>query len=133
MSTSSKQSVKTNWFVFNPILTVSIFFAVLLAIISIVIHQRYHIVKESREKEIEEMLESVELRLDQLLKNNQNIAYTLALTVEEDGVPRNFEKVSAEIIKRNSHLQALQLVPDGVIKYIYPVKGNEQALRLRFV
>lgn len=130
MPTSSKQSVKTNWFVFNPILTVSIFFAVLLAIISLIIHQRYHIVKESREKEIEEMLESVELRLDQLLKNNQNIAYTLALTVEEDGVPRNFEKVSAEIIKRNSHLQALQLVPNGIIKYIYPVKGNEQALGL---
>lgn len=106
------------------------FFVVLVAIISLITQQRYQIIKENRQKDINAMLESVELRLDQLLKNSQNIALTLALTIDQNGQPRNFEQVAKEVIKSNSYLQAVQLVPNGVIKYTYPIKGNEKAIGL---
>jgi len=128
MTVRSKQPVKTNWFILNPKLTAALFFILLIAIISLIAHQRYLIVKENREKEISVMLESVELRLEQLLKNSQNIALTLALTLDQNGNPRKFEEIAAEIIKGNPYLQAVQLVPDGIIKYTYPLKGNEKAL-----
>lgn len=130
MTVRSKQPVKTNWFILNPKLTAALFFILLIAIISLIAHQRYLIVKENREKEISVMLESVELRLEQLLKNSQNITLTLALTINQNGDPSNFEEIAAEIIKSNPYLQAVQLVPKGVIKYTYPLKGNEQALDL---
>lgn len=130
MTVRSKQPVKTNWFVLNPKLTSALFFILLIAIISLIAHQRYLIVKENREKEISVMLESVELRLEQLLKNSQNITLTLALAINQHGDSKNFEEIAAEIIKGNPYLQAVQLVPNGVIKYTYPLKGNEQALDL---
>jgi PAS domain S-box-containing protein len=130
MSASSKQPIKSNWFTLNPKLTTFLFFVILVATISLITQQRYQIIRESREKDISTMLESVELRLEQLLKNSQNIALTLALTLDQDGNPRNFEQVAAEVIKANNYLQAVQLVPNGVIKYIYPIAGNEKALGL---
>ncbi len=130
MTVRSKQPIEINWFILHPKFTASFFFVLLIAIISLIARQRYLIVKENREREIDVMLESVELRLDQLLKNSQNITLTLALTIDQNGNPRNFEEVAAEIIKGNSYLQAVQLVPDGVIKYTYPTKGNEQAIGL---
>jgi len=130
MIVRSKQPIKTNWFILNPKLTASLFFILLIAIISLIAHQRYLIVKENREREIGVMLESVELRLEQLLKNSQNITLTLALTLGQDGKPHNFEEVSAEIMQSNSYLQAVQLVPNGVIKYVYPMEGNKQAIGL---
>lgn len=130
MLTSSKRPIQSNWFTLNPKLTTFLFFIILVAIISLITKQRYQIIKESREKDINAMLESVELRLDQLLKNSQNIALTLALTIDQEGKSRNFEKVAAEIMNANPSLQAVQLVPNGVIKHIYPIKGNEKAIGL---
>lgn len=130
MPISAKQPIKTNWFILHPKLSASLFFVVLISIISLIAQQRYLIVKENREREIDVMLESVELRLEQLLKNSQNITLTLALIIDQNGNPRNFNAVAAEIIKGNPYLQAVQLVPGGVIKYTYPLEGNEQALGL---
>lgn len=130
MPTSTKQLIKYNWFTLNPKLTTFLLFVFLLAIISLITQQRYQIIKENREKDINTMLESVELRLEQLLKNTQNITLTLALTLDQNGNPRNFEEVAREIMKGNSYLQAVQLVPNGVITHIYPLKGNEQAVGL---
>ncbi|MFN0257785.1 PAS domain S-box protein [Pedobacter ureilyticus] len=130
MPTSSKQPIKSNWFTLNPKLTTFLFFISLVAIIALITQQRYQIIKENRERDINAMLESVELRLDQLLKNSQNIALTLALTIDQNGKPRNFDKVASEIMRSNPSLQGVQLVPNGVIKYMYPVKGNEAAIGL---
>ncbi|MGV3547781.1 MAG: PAS domain S-box protein [Pedobacter sp.] len=130
MPIRAKQPIQTNWFILHPKLSASLFFIFLISIISLIAQQRYLIVKENREKEIDVMLESVELRLEQLLKNSQNITLTLALTLDQSGKPNNFEGVAAEIIKGNPYLQAVQLVPNGVIKYTYPVEGNEEALGL---
>jgi len=33
-----------------------------------------------------------------------------------------------KLVDNNSSVDAVQLVPDGIIKYIYPIKGNEAAL-----
>jgi PAS domain S-box-containing protein len=123
-----QKPTKINWFVLNPKLTASFFFFVLIGIICLIGLQRYATIKESREREARAMLESVELRLGQLLKGSQNIALTLALTVDRKGNPQNFEQIAADIYKGNPYLQGVQLVPNGVIKYMYPIKGNERAI-----
>lgn len=127
MFTQKQKILTRNWLISNPRIAALIFFAFLLGIIFLMAHQRHQILKENRDKDIADILEDVELRFDQLLKNSQNIALTLALTLDERGEPQHFEAVAEKIMKANSHLQALQLVPNGVIKYIYPLKGNEDA------
>jgi len=130
MLESNKQPIQSNWFILNPKLTTFLFFILLVAISSLITYQRYQIIQRNREKDISAMLESVEQRLDQLLKNSQNIALTIALTLDQKGQPHDFEMVAAEIMKANPSLQGVQLVPNGIVKYIYPIKGNEEALNL---
>ncbi len=125
-----QKPTKINWFVLNPKLTASFFFIILIGIICLIGLQRYATIKESREREAIAMLESVEIRLGQLLKGSQNITLTLALTVDKQGNPQNFEQIAAEIYRGNPYLQGVQLAPNGIIKYMYPLKGNERAIGL---
>ncbi|MGY4385593.1 signal transduction histidine kinase [Pedobacter sp. UYP24] len=74
------------------------------------------------------MLNVVNQNIDQALKNSYTSALSLSLTIDKNGIPQNFNKIASKLIDSNSNYQALQLVPDGIIKYIYPIKGNERAL-----
>lgn len=96
----------------------------------LIVVQQYQIYKENSNREILRVLSEVENNIDQNLKANYTITLTLALTIDENGIPHNFSSVAEQLIKANRHLRAVQLVPDGIIKYIYPLPGNEKALNL---
>ncbi|RZJ66153.1 MAG: PAS domain S-box protein [Flavobacterium sp.] len=53
---------------------------------------------------------------------------TLALTVSDDGKPQNFDEIGAKLLESNTLIDAVELVPNGVITYIYPMSGNGPAL-----
>ena len=120
----------SNWFIVRPRLTGFIFFIGLLSFISLIVGQRYQLFEENKEREITTVLNGVKSNIDQALRNGATVALTLALSVDNNGKPNNFEKVAGELIKSNPSLQAVQLVPNGVVKYIYPLKGNEAVLNL---
>ena len=126
----TKQYLKYSWLTLNPKLTTFLFFIFLVVVISLLGFQRYQIVKENREKEINIKLENIELRINQLIKSSQNAVLTIALTLDNKGQPKDFERIAAEIMQSNSAFKAVQLVPNGVIKYVYPIQGNEKAIGL---
>lgn len=107
-----------------------IFFLFLFLFIVLIVHQRYQLFRENKDREISRILNEVENNIDQTVKNNYTVALTLALTIDEYGVPQNFNAVAEQIIQSNPHLHAIQLVPNGVVKYVYPLKGNEPVLGL---
>jgi len=43
-----------------------------------------------------------------------------------------WDLIASSVIRRSSHVQLLGLAPDDVIKYIYPLEGNEKALGLDY-
>ncbi len=61
----------------------------------------------------------------QSLDYSQSAAFTLAMGVSSDGISPNIDEYAAQIIDNNTYLDAVQLVPDGVIQYVYPLAGNE--------
>lgn len=119
-----------NWFLSKPRLTGFLFFLFLLTFVSLIVYQRYELYRETKKQEVAGILNEVEQNIEQSLKNYYTVSLTLALTIDNNGVPKNFEAVAEKLIKTNPHLQAVQLVPNGVIKYVYPLKGNEQVLNL---
>lgn len=125
-----KSNKLSRWFLMRPKTTGFLSFLVLLFLISLIVYQRYHLFKENKQREITNILNGVKEKVEQSLKNSYTVTLTLALTLDSKGVPENFEKVASRLIKTNPDLQAVQLVPKGIIKYIYPLKGNEQALNL---
>ncbi|RZK43079.1 MAG: PAS domain S-box protein [Pedobacter sp.] len=105
-----------------------LFFLFLLTFVIFIVLQRYELFKRNKNAELANVLSEVEHNIEQSLKNNYTVSLTLALTIGENGEPRNFEEVAEKLMRTNPQLKAVELVPNGVIKYVYPLKGNESAL-----
>ena len=84
--------------------------------------------KENAKKELNNTLRIIDQNIYKSLHNSELAAFSLALTLNDQGIPVNFEGVATEIIKTHGSVDALQLVPQGVIKYVYPYKQNKAAL-----
>ena len=130
MPSKSTATTQLNWFTANPKLTTVLFFILMLAVIALTAYQRIQVIIEGREQATAERLQDAEMRLAQVLRNTQNIALTIALTLDQSGKPQNFEAVAAEVLAGNPVIQAVELVPQGKIAYIYPLVGNTDAIGL---
>ena len=122
-----------NWFAIKPKITGFLVFFVLSNAVIIVSFQRNHIQKQAERNEMNVLLSYVHRNIEQSLKNCYTTTVSLALTLNNDGVPQNFDSVSKQIIKLNPIVSVVQLVPDGIIKYIYPMQGNVAAMNLNIL
>ncbi|MFV8373330.1 PAS domain S-box protein [Flavobacterium sp. LB2P74] len=122
-----------NWFLSRPKITGFITFLFLSYIAGFIVSQQYRLIKEDEQREMNNILRIVNQNLEQSLRNCYTTTLTLALTINDQGVPENFDYVGKKLIESNNSISAVQLVPNGVIKYIYPLKGNEAALNLNIL
>lgn len=118
----------SSWFTIKPKTSGLITFVTILALVFVVVSLRYKIIKENEHREMSNVLEIVHQNIEQVLKNSNTITLTLAMTINDKGEPKDFNKIGAKLISSNNAIDAVQLVPNGVIKYIYPLKGNEAAM-----
>ena len=72
-------------------------------------------------------LKSIHKSIEESLENNYVDALMLALCINDEGKPENFEAIGQQILASDPNIDAVQLVPNGIIKYTYPQKGNEAA------
>lgn len=100
----------------------------LLILSAFFINLRYQNCKQSHAIEMSALLNSIHKNLEQTLKASYNSNLALGLTINDNGIPENFNKVSAEIINLNPIIDIIELLPNGVIKYVYPLKTNESVL-----
>ena len=119
-----------SWFLTRPKTAGLFVFICLSFIIGFTVYQQYRIIKEDERREMSNTLQIVDQNIEQLLKNSYTTTLTLALTINDNGIPQNFDYVGKELMDANSSIFAVELVPKGVIKYIYPLKGNEAAMNL---
>lgn len=121
------------WFFLKPKLTGLLIFIILSIGVGFSIFQELQIINNNERREMVSILENLHQNIDQSLKSSYITALTLALTINDEGVPENFESISSKLLDSNNSVTAVQLVPDGVIKYIYPLKGNESALNVNLL
>jgi len=130
MNLKEKLAVFAGWLLGKPKVIGLCVFLFLLLLISLLVIQRYQIIKEGRRLEMANALNVVKQNVQLTLNNGYATALTLALTLNEKGIPEDFEAVGAKLMESNPDYQVLELLPQGVIKYLYPLKGNELALNL---
>lgn len=128
MKTESKFSRFSRWIFSNPKLTGFLLFIVLISTISYIVSRRYNIIKKNEKREMSNILQVVQQNINQNLKNCYTTTFALSLALDKEGNPKNFDSIGKNLIETNSFVDAVQLVPNGVIKYIYPLKGNELAM-----
>tara|TARA_R110000868_G_scaffold131418_2_gene341491 strand:+ start:44317 stop:47160 length:2844 start_codon:yes stop_codon:yes gene_type:complete len=119
-----------NWFLNKPKSTGFIVFISLSIVFSYISLQQYHIEKQNKKDEMDNTLKVLGQNIEQSLKNCYTTTLTLALTINDDGIPENFNSIGKRLIESNNNIEAVQLVPNGIIRFIYPMQGNEAAIGL---
>jgi PAS domain S-box-containing protein len=120
MKIENKWSKITGWFISRPRLSTFIVFLALLVLICPLVLQRYEIIKENREQEMSNILHVVQQNLNHSLKNCYTTTISLAMIVNDNGEPENFDALAKVLVESNPTIDAVQLVPNGIIKYTYP-------------
>ncbi|MFY0696228.1 MAG: PAS domain S-box protein [Balneola sp.] len=113
---------------FSPAVSGLIVGVLIISIGSVIASLRYQVLIQNQERESQEVLELIEQNIERTIQESYSAALTLALTVSDDGEVKDFEKVAEQILKNSSVVDVLELVPDGVIEYVYPLEGNESVL-----
>lgn len=133
MKDNIKWSKLTNWFIVKPKLTAFIVFLIFSILFTYIAFQKYHIEKENKRIEMINTLKVLHQNIEQSLKNCYTTTLTLALTINDDGIPEDFDLIGEQLLQSNPSIEAVQLDPKGIIRYIYPMKGNEAALGLNIL
>ena len=110
-----------------PVLGI-ITFLLLSLLFSLLIYQRYQLVKENRKKEAYEIVNLAKDKLQEALLYSLSATKTLTFFIDRNGQVNNFDSIAAQILESGICIDALQLVPGGVIRYMYPGKGNEKVI-----
>ncbi|MFC4740199.1 PAS domain S-box protein [Flavobacterium ponti] len=119
-----------NWFFDRPKFFGSIVFTTLSFLFIYIAFQNYKISKEDKKTEMTNTLNVISKNIEQLLKNSYTTTLTLALTINDEGIPQDFDLIAKQLLESNNSISAVELVPNGVIKYIYPLEENKAALNL---
>jgi PAS domain S-box-containing protein len=123
----------SSWFSLKPFTTGCIVFVIFNLITLFILHQRYEIAQETKRFKMASDLKSIQQNIEQSLKNCYTTTLTLALTIDDNGKVNDFNAIGAQLIESNNDIVAVQLVPDGIIKYTYPLKGNEKSIGLNIL
>ncbi|MGZ9676018.1 PAS domain S-box protein [Flavobacterium sp. GNP001] len=133
MNFDKKHNKLITWFLERPVSTSLLTFLLLTVLAAYVVHQQYQLLKEHDQREMNNILQVVHQNIEQSLKNYTTTTLTLALSIDDEGIPKDFEYVSRRLMESNKSIFALQLVPNGVIKYLYPLEKNKAALNVNIL
>lgn len=119
-----------NWFFNKPKISGLLVFINLSLVFTYIAFQQNKIDKENKRVEMTNTLNVITQNIDQNLKNCYTTTLTLALTISDAGIPQDFDSIGKRLLELNNSINAVQMVPNGIIKYTYPMKGNEAAMNL---
>lgn len=118
----------TNKAHFPPALSGALIGILILATGLVIAYSRYQVQLQSEQGETLEVLEIVEQNMQRTIREAYSVALLLSQTVNSEGEVVNFEEVSELLLQNHESADVLQLVPDGVITYVYPLEGNESII-----
>ena len=121
------------WFYNHSYFLSAISFIVVFLLAILVAHKDLTINKEKELEKSEAILDGIKSNIDNISKTSYVTTLSLALTIDSDGVPQNFEQVAKKLYESNENIDGLELVPDGIVKYVYPYEENKDAIGLNIL
>lgn len=112
----------------KPVVSGLLTFLFFLILGSFILWQRYQILKETEQREMSNLIGYIENNIDHTLKNGYTAALSLALLVEGDGSISAFDEVAPRLLEQYPILDAVQMVPGGIITMVYPLEENRTVL-----
>lgn len=121
------------WFSNRPTILGLLIFSLSLTLTIFASITRQKVLKESEENKMNVVLKDIHQNFEKSLRDSYLTTFELGLIINDNGIPEDFESISKEIIAENPLINSVQLSPEGIIKYIYPLKGNEKALNINLL
>jgi PAS domain S-box-containing protein len=112
----------------RPFLWGILIFLTLAGISALLIYSDYRVRKTESDRRLFAIAETVRSRLQQSLQYSLSATQTMALTINREGQPVNFDSVAKYVLSYNRYIDALQLAPKGVIRYVYPLESHEAVI-----
>lgn len=103
-------------------------FAICIVVSAFIIKLQLDLRQESRNNQIDQIMEQVASQIDLTIRNSYPALISLSLTIDDSGIPQNFDSIASQLVESNPYLDVLELVPNGVIEYVYPLEGNKEVL-----
>ncbi len=98
-------------------------------------HQNQALYREQARAEVSEHLGAVRAALESnIISNIQLVRGLVAVIASDPDIDQaKFERIASELVGEHSQLRSIAAAPDLVIRMIYPMIGNEQALGLDYL
>jgi PAS domain S-box-containing protein len=127
--TTHKDKTIVPFSIFNrPKLLGLLVFFILSVLFILLILQRYQLAKKSREKEAFEILHNAKNKLEEAITYSLADTKILSFIIDKNGQVNNFDSVAAQVLESGKVIDAVELIPGGVIQYVYPRQGNEKVI-----
>lgn len=104
-------------------------FLLLLGLGLLGVYSKDAAVQSEQQKLLDEIAQSMAFSIERRLSRSFSSTFILAQEVKRSqGKFIEFDKFAAEVIQTLGGISNLQLAPDGIIRQIYPLAGNEKAI-----
>ncbi len=113
----------------NPLIAGITAFLVMLLITVLITYQRYQLFKQARTRELFNTASQVKVKLESCIRQATAANSTLSYIVKKYGIENDFNEVAEKILDDNGAIDAIELVRNGKITNIYPLKGNTEKER----
>ncbi|MBD3583057.1 ATP-binding protein [Flavobacterium selenitireducens] len=117
-----------DWFAKRPRTSGGLVSALSLIVLTVIAIQRYQMARADEQREMYQILDATHNNLEQALKNCYATSITLAMTINDQGIPEHFDEIAPKLLQSNPVINAVEMVPGGVITQVYPTIGNEGAI-----
>ncbi len=112
----------------KPVIFGILAFITLGTLMGMLTNLRYQIVKEDYEEDTYSAVHAAKDRLQETLAFGLSAAKTLSFFIDNKGMIKDFDSLAAEILSSGKYIDAIELVPNGVITNVYPLAGNEKVI-----
>ena len=85
------------------------------------IYQRYLIIKQDQKKEAIVIANNAKDKMQEALTSGLSATKILSFFIDNSGTIKNFDSIAAQVFTTNKNIDVLELVPGGVIQYVYPL------------
>ncbi|MGE0588180.1 MAG: PAS domain S-box protein [Cyclobacteriaceae bacterium] len=112
----------------SPFRLSAIVFLILTGTAAFFSYRTFQFAKLDEQSRAHELLDVAKNRLQQLLNYSTSATQLLAFLVRGYDAVENFESIAKNVFETQKYIDAIELVPNGVICCVYPMEGNESVI-----
>ncbi|MDD8019436.1 MAG: CHASE domain-containing protein, partial [Bacteroidota bacterium] len=103
-------------------------FFLLLAVTAVVSYRMWTLIQHEEYQTAYNVGDAARHQLELVLSNGLSATQTLELFVQQGNLPADFNSIGSKILASHKYMDAVELAPGGIVRFVYPLQENEPAI-----